>query len=141
MNTTSSIAHLLKAQGLRDTQPRRMVMQALIHIQSPASPYDIQKWITAQENTINTVTVYRVLEVFESLGLVHRHPSSGLYFPCSIPEIKGHHGFLHCTKCHLVEEFHNPELCVIENAIAKKAGFKAKNHLSEIVGVCKGCVL
>jgi Fur family ferric uptake transcriptional regulator len=136
---SDSVATLLRKNGLRDTQPRRMVVQALLQKRRAGSPYDIQKWITVKGNTINAVTVYRVLEVFEKLGLVHRHPCNGLYTLCTIPGKKGHHGFLHCTSCGRVEEFCSTLLCMMENRIAKSARFRAKAHVSELTGLCRSC--
>lgn len=134
-----SIAELLKKFSLRDTQSRRLVVEALHRVRKPSSPYDVQKNIATRGATINTVTVYRILATFEKLGIVHKHPCNGQYALCSIPEQKGHHGFLHCDSCGEVEEFCEPKLCKMENAIAKSAKFRPSSHVSEIVGTCHSC--
>jgi Fe2+ or Zn2+ uptake regulation protein len=136
---TDSLLSLLKAHNLRDTQPRRLVIGAMMHLNSPSSPYDIQKHIAKHGGAVNTVTVYRVLDAFEHIGVVHKQPATGQYFLCSIPQTRGHHGFLHCDSCGKVEEFHSHDLCAIENKIAKSAGFTSKNHVSEISGICESC--
>ena len=129
----------LKKSGLRDTQTRRMVIEALKTAQAPCSPYDIQKTISESGRTINTVTVYRVLAMLDALHLVHRHPCNGRYSLCSFPEKEGHHGFLHCTSCGDVEEFCSDRLCKLENKIARSAKFHPLAHVSELVGVCRSC--
>ena len=133
------VAALLKRFSLRDTQPRRLVIEALYRSRKPLSPYDLQKKIARRGAAINTVTVYRILDVFEELGIVHKHPCNGLYSLCSIPHKKGHHGFLHCGACGRVEEFLSKRLCKIENAIARSAKFRPRSHVSEILGLCSAC--
>lgn len=130
---------LLRQSGLRDTQPRRLVLKALGHIQKPATQSDVHAWIARHKGTVNLVTIYRVLEKFEELGLVHRHPSSGGLTLCSLPHEKGHHGFLSCHECGHVEEFTDSDLCRREDLIARRAGFRAREHVSEIVGLCASC--
>lgn len=129
---------MLKASGLRDTQPRRLVIEALAHLNA-VSPAAIEAWVRKKGATVNTVTVYRVLSLLERLDLVHRHPCNGEYSLCSLPGQRGHHGFLHCTSCGTVEEFLNHDLCVIENKIARSRSFRPSGHVSEIIGTCRSC--
>lgn len=131
---------LLRKYGLRDTQSRRMVVEAMQDLRRPVSPYDIRKWIDARGDTIGIVTVYRILAVLEKLNLVHRHACSGLISLCSLPDSKGHHGFLHCHSCGFVEEFMDSALCRAEDAVAKKAKFTPLKHVSEILGLCSSCL-
>lgn len=134
-----SAEQILQVHNLRDTQPRRLVLRALAEIGKPATHKEVFDVIQSHEATVNLVTVYRTLDTFEELGIVHRHPSSGGIVLCSKSEQKGHHGFLSCQKCGKVEEFIDPNLCKEENRIAQNAGFRPKNHISEILGVCAKC--
>ena len=137
MSTTPQ--SLLKKFNLRDTQPRRMVLMALMQMKKPAAHKEIYDWIQKQDAAINLVTVYRTLDTFEEIGLIHRHPSSSKIILCSMCDHAGHHGFLSCEKCGIVEEFCRKELCSKESQIAKKAGFIPTQHMSEIIGVCADC--
>ena len=129
----------LKEHGLRDTQPRRLVIDALSHLDKPVSPQEIHQWILARRHTVNLVTIYRALETLENIMLIHRHPCDGNYSLCSLPDTKGHHGFLHCHACGQVEEFVNAELCRMEDSIAASAQFQPHDHVTEIMGTCKSC--
>ena len=130
---------ILKKFNLRDTQPRRLVLKALMHMKKPASHKEIHNWIEKQDAAVNLVTVYRTLETFEELCVIHRHPSSGKILLCSMTEEEGCHGFLSCEKCGDVEEFCDEDLCSQESRIAKRAGFAPKHHVSEIIGTCSAC--
>lgn len=130
---------ILQAHGLRDTQSRRLVIETLAQSPTPISQKEIHVCIVKQGSTTNLVTVYRILETFEELGIVHRHPATGGFTLCSLQDHEGHHGFLSCEKCGTVSEFADAKLCVEENRIAKQAGFTPKHHISEIVGLCSHC--
>jgi Fe2+ or Zn2+ uptake regulation protein len=129
----------LKSKGLRDTQPRRLVIEALARIRSAASPAEIHDSIDKKGAAINLVTVYRVLEVLREKHLIHQHPCDGRYSLCSMPDASGHHGFLHCSSCGKTEEFVNAALCRMEDAIARKAKFRPSEHVSELIGTCHSC--
>lgn len=130
---------ILAASGMRDTQPRRLVLAGLKSLGKPVSHKEIHEWILGRDAAVSLVTVYRILEKFQGLGIVHRHPSSGGVMLCSLEGVGGHHGFLSCRSCGKVEEFADRELCRNEDRIAKKAGFTPHEHMSEIVGVCSSC--
>ena len=135
----ASFRATLKEHGLKDTQSRRFVLQALEKLKKPASPYDIQKWVDAKGGSINAVTVYRIIEAFMRIGLVHRHPCDGHFSLCSMPHKKGHHGFLHCTSCGKTQEFHDEQLCKAEERVARTLKFRSSTHVSEILGTCAAC--
>jgi Fe2+ or Zn2+ uptake regulation protein len=115
------------------------VITALTEIGRPVSHKEVHEWLKKKRTAINLVTVYRILEKFETLGLVHKQPTSGGFVLCALSAEHGHHGFLSCQQCGTVEEFADPDLCRVENAIARKAGFIPASHLSEIVGICSTC--
>lgn len=130
---------ILERQGLRVTQSRLLVLEALSTIGKPASQKDLFEHIRKESAQINLVTVYRMLETFVERDIAHKHPSSGGYTLCSLQEQHGHHVLLSCGKCGTVQEHIDAELCKHENRIAKNAGFKPKHHVSEIIGLCPSC--
>lgn len=136
---TTDIPTLLKHFGLKDTQSRRLVLSVLIKSKKPLTQKDIAAQIEQSGGATNLVTVYRILEKFESLGLIHKHLSSGGFILCSKPEEKGHHVMLSCEDCGIVEEHSDAHLCKHEDRIAKNAGFVPKTHLSEVIGICSSC--
>ena len=143
-------ATLLRQYDLRQTAPRRLVLEALSCLGKPVAAGELHTWIVRNGGSVNLVTVYRTLELFEEKGITHRHPSSGNVTLCALPNEHGHHGtvtgtvtchgFLSCRSCGKVEEFSDPELCRQENRIAKNAGFRVAEHLTEILGTCSSCI-
>src|SRR3989344_5666797 len=131
-----NICTLLARSRIRNTQPRRMILAALGTVARPLSPAEIEVQLGCK---VDLVTIYRTLALFEKHHLVHKHPSTGGYLLCTIPERSGHHGFLTCTSCKTTEEFHDPGFCKLEEAIAHRAKFSATEHVSEIIGICSHC--
>lgn len=70
----------LKAAGLRITQPRIAILNALINRTAPATIEQIH--LDLKDSACDLVTVYRCLAAFEELGLVRRcffHNGTSLY--------------------------------------------------------------
>ena len=70
----------LKAAGLRITQPRISILNALIKRSEPATIEQIH--VDLKDSACDLVTVYRCLAAFEELGLVRRcffHNGTSLY--------------------------------------------------------------
>lgn len=131
---------MLQIRGLKQTGPRRMIIAALQRVRGAIAPYDLQEKMAKCGQKMNAVTIYRVLRALEEHGIVHRHPCDGHYSLCTLPDQKGHHGFLHCHSCGKIDEFADERLCKIENQIARSAKFKPHEHVSEITGVCASCL-
>lgn len=136
----TSFASFLRIHNLRDTQPRRLVFEALKAMHKPASPYDIRDWIIRKHKlNISTVTVYRIADVFINLGIAHRHPCGGGIVLCTEPETKGLHGYVHCHKCGKSEEFCSPEMQSVLHRQMIKKRFRAQSPLLEVTGSCIRC--
>jgi Fur family ferric uptake transcriptional regulator len=139
MRISKTASDILKDGKLKDTHPRRMVLDALQKQKKPIAPYALQRWLAKKEEELNIATIYRVLDALKRADIVHEDSCDGSVFLCSMPDTKGHHGFLHCTSCHQISEYVDARLCAIENTIARAAKFKATSHLSEVLGLCSSC--
>lgn len=131
--------HLLAAKGLRATQTRRLVLNAFMKEPVPLLQRELHECIVSDGADISLVSVYRILEAFEKVGLVHKHLSTGGYVLCTADSDHGHHVLLSCQDCGTVEECVDSDFCKHEDRIAKKNGFTPKTHLSELIGVCSSC--
>jgi len=138
--TVLSFESFLRINNLRDTQPRRLVFEALKALKNPASPYDIRDWIDRKHKlNISTVTVYRIAKVFIGLGIAHRHPCGGGIVLCDQEGKDGLHGYLHCHDCGNSEEFCSPELAATLHKQTQKRRFHADPSLLEVTGSCAKC--
>lgn len=136
---TSMQPSRLHQLGLRDTQQRRMVLEALEKMKKPASPYDIRAWLDKRGSTVSTVTIYRITDLLQKLGLVHRHACSGHLSSCNMPEKRGVHAYLHCHGCGSSEEIASEKIAELAAKEARQKGFTNVTPILEIVGTCRDC--
>ncbi|MBP6920946.1 transcriptional repressor [Candidatus Gracilibacteria bacterium] len=113
---------------MRQTKTRQEILTFLENNQSAFTPYEI-----GEKLSINTVTVYRVLDFLKEQKLVHHIPSLSKWSACQCHEANQDHGFLICRKCDSVEEFLSPHHCIHHH------DFQCEEHILEIMGTCKSC--
>lgn len=130
---------VLQAQGYKVTKPRRQVLEVLEEAEKSLSPYDIQGLLHQQGKHLNHVTIYRILDLFCSLNLVHRILSSGGFVKCTLGNKEGCHRFMVCYHCGITQEFVNQQLCLQESKSTQNIGFHAEYHFSESSGLCSNC--
>ncbi len=96
----------LKNNNQKITKTRRWVLEQLADIKQPLNPYELIK--QSNNSDIDITTIYRNLEIFESLGIVHKIQSLWWYMPC----IHNHtwcqsaHDLIICRDCNTIEETH-----------------------------------
>lgn len=115
------------------------VLEVLEKSQVPLSAYDIEECIPKMIH-INVVTIYRILDLFEKLGIAHRIHTKEGFVRCDFEEKKGCHSFAVCNQCSTTNEFIN-ETCSTDDLIPKNLAFQNLKHLSEIMGTCNRCSL
>lgn len=130
---------VLQAQGYKVTRPRRQVLEVLEEAEKSLSPYDIQGLLHQQGKHLNHVTIYRILDLFCSLNLVHRILSSGGFVKCTLGNKEGCHRFMVCHHCGTTQEFVNQQLCLQESKSTQNLGFHTEYHFSESSGLCSNC--
>jgi len=126
----------LKTAGLRITQPRIAILEALIQRSSPVSIEQIHNDLIS--DSCDLVTVYRCLAVFEELGLVRRcffHNGASLY---EINLNDSHHYHVVCRSCGKVERIDISITDSVERMLRDR-GYAQVTHMVEFFGVCPAC--
>ncbi len=132
---TKSHVDLRKA-GLKVTLQRLKILELLEN--SPAqhlSAEDVYKALSDQGEDIGLATVYRVLTLFETAGIVQRHHfESG----SSVFEIGqgDHHDHIVCQDCAKVFEFNDPTIEARQEAVAEQMGFRLSGHALHLYAHC-----
>jgi len=126
----------LKSAGLRITQPRIAILEALIRRDSPATIEQIHQDMAS--DSCDLVTVYRCLAAFEELGLVRRcffHNGTSLY---EINLNDSHHHHVVCRACGKVERI---DLCLTDSVerMLRERGYDQISHMVEFFGICAEC--
>jgi Fur family zinc uptake transcriptional regulator len=137
MTFVASSINILRKADAKLTGPRRAVLAVLEKVKTPLSAYDIEEQIP-ENIPISVVTIYRILDLFEKLGIVHRIHTKEGYVRCDYEKERGCHYFAVCKSCGKSFEFLEPA-CRIEKIIPKNLPFKNVEHISEIAGICDHC--
>ncbi|QTD47407.1 Fur family transcriptional regulator [Ottowia testudinis] len=130
----------LRRVGLKATAPRLRVLEL---IQSSAhrhlSAEEVYRLLLEKTpTTASLATVYRVLTQLEASGLLRRQvfDDTRAVYECNDCE---HHDHLVCVQCGKVEEFTEPKLESMQEAIADEYGFALRTHRLTLYGVCAAC--
>ena len=128
---------LLREKGHRLTPQREMVLRAVDRL-GHATPDEVLQAVREESSALNVSTVYRTLELLESLGLVrHSHLSdrAPTYHSTTGPQ----HAHLVCRSCGSIAEVTPEQLAPAVRSIDAEQGFSVDvGHLA-IFGLCRDC--
>jgi Fur family zinc uptake transcriptional regulator len=128
-----------EAQGARFTPLRGRVYEILLHEDSSIGAYDILDKLKVIEDSAKPPTVYRALDFFLELGLVHKVESTNTFkachhFGCSHPV-----QFLICDDCGDVQEISSEGVKETLESQAQQNDFHIVSQTIEAHGLCKKC--
>lgn len=127
---------ILTDNKYRHTKSREDIFALLM---SP-EPQSVRDLLEKSKGSVDRVSLYRNLELFEKLGIVHRIYIGWKYKLELSDQFVSHHHHLSCLKCGSVidieDEKHIEEFIT---QISSKFGFTPRRHQFEIDGYCKNC--
>jgi Fe2+ or Zn2+ uptake regulation protein len=125
----------LNEHGIRDTAQRRAVVEEAVRRHGRFTANDIVAELAPRG--IGRATVFRTLDLLAELGILSRLHSDShhAYTVCGAE----HHHHLVCERCDTVEEIVSDSAERLVARIAADAGFQPREHLLEIVGLCRAC--
>ena len=118
----------LRKVGLKVTQPRKRILDLLEEVGNKhVTADDIYRVLMQAGDDIGLATVYRVLNQFETAGLVVKHNFEGgqAYYELDSGE---HHDHMVCVETGTVIEFSNAEIERLQAEIAEKHGYDIEDH-------------
>lgn len=131
---------ILKEKKLRVTKSRTALLETLSRVTEPVNAYDLSQKMEEIGEKIDVVTVYRILNVLEQIGLVHRINKG--YLPCQDFECENkhhcHHHFI-CTKCRKVTELHVDDQHFLQKIEKNFSDLLINAHNFEFSGFCGKC--
>lgn len=130
------ILKLIRESSLRMTKKREHLLTVLSNQDRPISASELRDRARLPKSDL--VTVYRILEAFEGLGIVQRIPleSNGCLFELTEPNDP--HNHLVCRECHRAERL-DLELSNELETKARESGFTKVRHVMEVYGLCQDC--
>lgn len=135
--TTGSWQTQLRAGGYRLTPQRQLVLEAVAQL-GHATPDEILTAVRCTAHGVNISTVYRSLDLLETLGLV-RHTHLGHGAPTYHAAADDAHVHLVCRTCEAIEEVSPDVVGDLVERLAVQQGFVADvGHLA-VFGLCRPC--
>jgi len=136
MDHYKDLAALLKKNGSSLTKPRKLVFDLLLD----REPQTMQVLVQRAASRVNRATIYRTIELFENLGIVHRL-NIGWKYKIELSDMfVGHHHHFYCTNCHKTYNLEpNSMLETMIDSLVSKEGFAPRGHQLEIFGLCVSC--
>ena len=120
--------------GMRMTDQRRVIARVLSSADDHPDVEELHRRAHAVDPHISIATVYRTVRLFEESGIIERHDfRDGRSRYEETPS--HHHDHLIDMKTGKVVEFVDEEIEALQNAIARKLGYKLIDHRLELYGV------
>ncbi len=126
----------LKSTGIKVTVPRKEILKILSG--SPMSAQEVHEILKEKGFNVDLVTIYRTLELFNSLELVRKTQFEDKSSRYELVSGEEHHHHLVCIKCGLIEDVEISEDKFVKE-IEKQSKFKVERHSLEFFGFCKKC--
>ena len=129
----NSIEEKCKVKGVRLTDQRKIIAQAMANATDHPDVDELHKRVTAVDKKISIATVYRTVKLFEEAGIVEKHDFKGgkARYEQSPDE---HHDHLIDINSGEIIEFVDKEIEKLQNDVAKKLGYKLVDHKLELYG-------
>ncbi|MDP2271513.1 MAG: Fur family transcriptional regulator [Archangium sp.] len=126
-------------RGLKSTRQRSLIIDIFFEMHGHLSVEDVWSRVRQDDPRVSVATVYRTMKLLAESGLAHaRNFGDGQtrYEPAVGRE---HHDHLICTRCGTIIEFENDQIERMQDAVARRHGFKVTSHKMELYGLCKSC--
>ena len=134
INLPDRIEKLCVEKGMRMTDQRRVIARVLSQAQDHPDVEELHRRAHAVDPHISIATVYRTVRLFEDAGIIARHDfRDGRSRYEEHPEV--HHDHLIDMKTGKVVEFVDAEIEALQEAIARKLGYRLVDHRLELYGM------
>ena len=128
------IEKLCVEKGMRMTDQRRVVARVLSSAKDHPDVEELYRRAHAEDPHISIATVYRTVRLFEEAGIIERHDfRDGRSRYEEMPDV--HHDHLIDMRTGKVIEFVDEDIEKLQQAIARRLGFRLVDHRLELYGV------
>jgi Fur family zinc uptake transcriptional regulator len=120
--------------GERFTPLRAHIFELLVESEGPIKAYDLLDKLRPERGSPKPPTVYRALDFFSRMGLIHRVEALNAYITCD--HIHDGHAaeFFICETCDRVQERHAED-----HSNCRPKGFNIRHSVIEHYGTCESC--
>jgi len=134
----------MKDAGWRITEQRKSIYQIIAQMKEPAAPKEILQIHKKKypDKSMDLVTIYRIMEKFEEIGLIHKIGQGSQYVVCEhLGCSSSFHIIETCKLCKKAVEKHIPLdlMNPVFDFVKEKHGFFSSEHSFCLEGYCSKC--
>ncbi|HUL23997.1 MAG TPA: Fur family transcriptional regulator [Thermodesulfobacteriota bacterium] len=132
------LRNVFREKKLSLSYPRLLIYQELSNASGSLSPLEIYQSLLKKKKKIGLTSIYRSLELFESLGMVFKivNGSSVKYKLC---ELENHHHHIVCKACGNVVELNFCDISDWSKKVTESTGYQVVDHELNFYGFCQSC--
>ena len=134
----TNLKSIFKDRKLRMSHPRLIIYQQLSVTINPLSPQEIYRCILREGRRIGLTSIYRCVDLFETLGIVFR-VVLGAQVKYKLCELEDHHHHIVCKTCGHVEELRFCDMPKWSKKVMEATGYQVTEHQLSFLGVCRTC--
>lgn len=140
MTSSHELAELLNARGLRMTEPRRLVLDALMHANGHRTAEQLCAQIASHGTKVDLASVYRTLTLFDELGIAR---ASRLHDDAAEWELAGRveHVHLICRQCGAVDHHAATLAHTVKHHVSEDHRFTVETLDITVYGRCENCTV
>ena len=133
------LSRFMAEHGLKSTRQRSLIVETFFASEGHLSVEELWDKVRSTDARVSVATVYRTMKLLSEGGLAHARNFGDGQTRYEAAVGRHHHDHLICTKCGTIVEFENDRIEAMQEAVARRHGFKVTSHKMELYGLCKNC--
>lgn len=133
------LAAFMAKHGLKTTRQRNLIIETFFAADGHLSVEDVWGKVRALDQRVSVATVYRTMKLLADAGLAHARNFGDGQTRYEAAVGREHHDHLICTRCGAIIEFENDQIERMQDAVARRHGFRVTSHKMELYGLCRSC--
>ena len=134
-----TLERYMTERGLKSTRQRNLIIDTFFEMHGHLSVEGVWSRVRQDDPRVSVATVYRTMKLLGESGLAHARNFGDGQTRYEAAVGRHHHDHLICTNCGTIVEFENDRIEAMQDAVARRHGFKVTSHKMELYGLCKNC--
>lgn len=133
------LSRFMAEHGLKSTRQRTLIIETFFASEGHLSVEELWSKVRDSDARVSVATVYRTMKLLSQSGLAHARNFGDGQTRYEAALGRHHHDHLICTNCGTIVEFENDRIEAMQEAVARRHGFRVVSHKMELYGLCKNC--
>ena len=126
-------------KGLKSTRQRNLIVESFFAAGGHLNVEQLLARVREQDRKVSAATVYRTMKLLVECGLANERQFDDTVTRFEVAHSDSHHDHLICLECKNIVEFEDGQIERLQEALARRYGFKLVSHKHELYGLCERC--